>query len=141
MPVGWQLILGYGTGEVGADGAVRIVEQTPAPRVTGSDLKVIAERLSVQPEWLLVAVRSIADLRAMKPDELVALATPGVLVAAMTLVEPELAAALAVDDPPADSDAAQFRKVAPELQAAVRAQLLATRALDWIARQHQQGSF
>ncbi len=126
---------------VGADGAVRIVEQTPAPRATGAGLKAIAERLSVQPEWLLVAVKSIADLRAMKPDELVALATPGVLVAASTLVEPELAAALAVEEPHPDSDAARFRQVAPELQVAVRAQLLATRCLDWIARQHQQGAF
>jgi len=133
----------------GPDGAVHVLEHTPppppppaAPVTTHSVLLELARLFEVDLEWLRIAMASIATLRELDPDALVAMLPVPTVGVLRELVTPEVEGALAEPEPDDPEEAAQWlKKDVGHYFAAAEAdrpklynQFVATRAIDRIAR-------
>ncbi len=130
----------------GPDGSVQVLEHTPpappAPVTTHSVLLELAGLFEVEAEWLRIAISSIATLRALQADSLVALLPAPTVGVLRELVTPEVEGALADSKPDDPEQAAEwYKKDVGHYFAAEEAdrpklynQFVATRAIDRIAR-------
>lgn len=130
----------------GPDGLVRVLEHKPppppAPVTTHGTLLELATLFEVDLEWLRVAIASIAALRDLEPDAVVAMLPAPTVAVLRELVTPEVEGALAESKPEDPEQAAEWLKkdvghyfAAPEEdRPKLYNQFVATRAIDRIVR-------
>lgn len=118
------------------------------PRVTGGQLRELAKSLKVEPGWLLVVAKTLAEARDLKPDALIqqTTATTMRLLRSMYLedatkdVDQKLAQAESVTEalPDGNGDAAFAEQPSPQEAETARQNLIeqavVTRSLDHICR-------
>lgn len=122
-------------------------------RATGAQVQAMAKDLGVDPGWLLLILRTIAGARQVTPDLIVQLGTAATLrllvdryTATVTEdVDGKLAAAKEAKSlEPAPEGESESAPDSPEAEATNRAALIAqgiaTRAIDWLAQQSQVGA-
>ncbi len=122
------------------------------PRATGAHVQAMAKVLNVDPGWLLVVTRTVAQARQVSPDLVVQLATASTLKllverfteAATEEVQQRLAQAVeakALEPTPESETPASpdLDKEAANRKALIE-QNIATRSVDWLAQQAQIGA-
>lgn len=126
-----------------ADGSVQVSEQKPEPRLkpapkggvytTGAQLLEVAKAFEVDPSWLLLTIKSIAELRAVSPDELAAALTPSVIRFGKAAFAQKVEVGLAIESPEPNSDAARYQGASEAERPAMLNQFIAVAVIATLA--------